>query len=426
VSQYYRRDVRQFDEDQPEIVALSALMTDVDFTARRTGGRFDMIGRVAANHFYDLLGEEDNGPGDQNRFSYAYFDISDVQRDWSVRVGRQSLHNWGVLGRFDGAHFAYGWRPDRRVHFTTGYPVETTRNGVETARQFQGVAVEFDGLISDWDFSTFVNQQSIDGVDARLAVGAELRYIDERRSLTTLLDYDVDFGELNTILALGTWRLANRMTFSGLVNIRMSPVLTTRNALIGQPVTTIEELLLVWTEDEIRELARDRTAQTRTFTFGLATPIGERFQLNTDVTVTEIDGTDASGGVLAVPGTGQQIYYSTSLVGSGLFGTGDVNVFSLRYGESDTFKTSYLTWDARFRVGRRIRVNPRLRLAVREGLLDGRRRETINPSFRLLINTRRHYRFELELGTDRFTRTDANGDSDSSGNYIHMGYRADF
>jgi len=161
-------------------------------------------------------------------------------------------------------------------------------------------------------------------------------------------------------------------------------------------------------------------------TFGLATPLGERFQINTDVTMTEIEGTVASGGVLAVPGTGQQVYLSTSLVGSGLFGTGDVSIISLRYGESDTFKTSYLTWDARFPIGRLIRINPRLRLAVREGLLDGTKRETINPSIRLLVNTRRHYRFELELGTDRFTRTDANGDSDSSGQYIDMGYRADF
>jgi len=426
VSQYYRRAANQFDEDQPEIVTLSALMTDVDFTARRTGGRFDMVGRVAVSHFYDLLDEDEGRRGDQERISYAYFDVADVQQDWSLRVGRQSLHNWGVLGRFDGAHFAYGWRPDQRVHFTTGHPVETTRNGVETDRQFLGVAVDFDQVIGDWDLSAFVNQQSFEGVDARLAVGTELRYIDERRSLTTLIDYDVDFGELNTILTLGTWRLANRMTFSALVDIRMSPVLTTRNALIGQPVTTIEELLLVWTEDEIRQLAADRTAQTRTFTFGLATPLGERFQINTDVTMTEIEGTVASGGVLAVPGTGQQVYLSTSLVGSGLFGTGDVSIISLRYGESDTFKTSYLTWDARFPIGRLIRINPRLRLAVREGLLDGTKRETINPSIRLLVNTRRHYRFELELGTDRFTRTDANGDSDSSGQYIDMGYRADF
>ena len=426
VSQYYRRAANQFDEDQPEVVTLSALMTDVDLTARRIGGKLDMIGRVAMSHFYDLIDEGEGGRGDQNRISYAYFDIADAQQGWSLRAGRQSLHNWGVLGRFDGAHFVYGWRPDRRVHFMTGHPVETTRNGVETNRQFQGVAVDFDQLISVWDVSAFVNQQSMEGVDARLAVGAEFRYIDERRSLTTLLDYDIDFGELNTILTLGTWRLPNRMTFSGLVDIRRSPVLTIRNALIGQPVTTIEELLLVWTEDEIRQLALDRTAQTQTFTLGLATPIGERFQVNTDITMTEIGGTDASGGVLAIPGTGQQMYFSTSLVGSGLFGTGDVSIINLRYGESDSFKTSYLTWDARFPVGRHIRINPRLRLAVREGLLDGTTRETINPSLRLLVNTRNHYRFELELGADQSTRVSVNGDSESSGLYIDMGYRANF
>ena len=427
VSQYYRRDVDSFDDDRDDFVGLSALQSDMNLSARRTGGRFDMLGRLSASHFYDLIGEENNGPGDQTRVAYAYFDMIDTQRDWSMRLGRQSLHNFGVLGRFDGAHVAYGWQPDRRIHVTAGYPVDSTRDGVESDRQFIGVAAEFEKLIADATVNVFFNDQQIQGVDARRAVGTEIHYAGENGNVTGIIDYDVDYGEVNSILALGAWRLPSRTTVSGLVDIRLSPILTTRNALIGQPVTTIEELLIVWTEDEIRQLALDRTAETRTMTIGVSQSIGERLQLNADLTTTEIEGTVASGGVAAIPDTGKQTYLTTSLVSTGLFGQGDVNMLNIRFGEGGDFKTSYLTWDARFPVGRRLRINPRLRFAVRDGLLDGTTRETVTLALRLLFNTREHYRFELEIGADNSTRSLTDGSSsDTSGYYLNLGYRASY
>jgi hypothetical protein len=425
VSQYYRRAVDRFDQDRPEVVSLSALLSDVDLSIRRTGAALDLSGRVTVNHQHDLIGASVGGPGDRSRISYAYLDV-DSQRDWSLRVGRQTLRSSGVLGRFDGAHATYELAERRRLHFATGYPVESTRDSIKTGRQFYGVAVDFDELIGVWDFITFVNQQTIEGINDREAVGLEVRYADERRSLTSLLDYDVGYSELNTALALGTWRFPNRMILTALVDVRMGPVLTTRNALIGQPVETIEELMLVWTEDEIRQIARDRTAPSRTATLGVAKPLGERFQVNADITRTEIGDTVESVGVAAIPGTDPQTYYSASFVGAGLFRQGDVMIFNLRYGGSDEFAVSQLTWDARFPVGRRLRVNPRLRFGVWDSPLQGRRRESVTPSFRLLLNPARRYWLELEAGTDQFTRTDRASEQQSSGHFLNLGYRADF
>jgi len=428
LSQYYRRHVDQFDEEQPEIVTLSALLTDLDLTLRRTGATVDMSSRVTINNFYDLIDEADTGRANQNRnrISYAYVELDDTQRDWALRIGRYRLHNWGVLGRFDGAHFSYGWNADQRVHVIAGYPVESTRNSVDSNRQFVSVAVDFDNFAGDWDFSTFLTQQTIEGVVDRQAVGAEVRYFGATRSLTGLLDYDVEFGELNTALLLGTWRLANGLTLNGLLDYRLNPVLTTRNALIGQPVSTIEEMLLVWTEEEIRQLALDRTARSQTVTVGFAAPISERFQLNADITMNEIDGTVRSGGVFGLPGTGPQTYYSTSVIGSSLFGAGDVSILTMRYNDSDTFTSSVFSLDMRFPIGRRLRLNPRLQYSVWENISDGRKRETIRPSFRLLLTFANRNRLELEIGSSQLTRSDINGQRESSGNYINLGYRADF
>jgi hypothetical protein len=426
LSQYYRRADNRLDEDQPEVTTLSALFTDLDLSVRRSGERLDLRGRVTINDQHDLIGAEDGGPGDRNRVSYAYFDVDSAARDWSLRVGRQTLRSGGVLGRFDGAHAAYAWSDGRRVHLTAGHPVESMRDSIDRDRQFYGAAVDFDALIGAWDFSTFVTFGTIEGIEDRRATGLEARYADATRSLTALVDYDVGYSALNTALALGTWRLPNRTTFSALVDVRMSPVLTTRNALIGQPVTTIEELMLVFSEDEIRQIARDRSAESRTATLGVAKPIGERFQVNGDVTVTEIDAMPESAGVPAIPSAGTQVYYSGSFVGTGLVGTGDVMIFNVRYGESPQFTLSQLTWDGRFPLGRSLRINPRLRLSVWQDVASGRRRETLTPAFRLLLNARNRYRIELEIGNDALTRTEGASDQKASGRFLNFGYRADF
>lgn len=425
-AQYYRRDLNRFDQDQREITTLSAVLSDIDLAVGRRGVAIDWRGRVAVNHLHDLIGADAGGPGDRQRVSYAYVDVTGVQDEWSARVGRQSLHNWGVLGRFDGAHATYDFAPERRLHAMAGYPVETTRNSVETNRQFVGAAVDFDQLIGRWDVSPYLQTQTIDGIADRKAIGVDIRYFDGARSLASMVDYDVDYGELNMMLVFGTWRLNDRITLTGLYDERTSPVLTTRNALIGQPVSSVEELLLVWTEDEIRQIARERTSDSRTITFGVATPLAERWQINADVTLTEFGDSVASAGVAAMPGTGMQAYYSASFVGSALFATSDVSIVNVRIGESDEFTSSQLVWDLRLPVSRKLRLNPRLKLGLWESPKTGRRRETIAPSLRLLLNMARHYRLEVELGNDFLTRTDAGGEQEATGKFVYLGYRADF
>jgi len=239
-----------------------------------------------------------------------------------------------------------------------------------------------------------------------------------------MIDYDTLYGELNTALMFGTWRLKNRITLTGLYDERRS--ISTHNALIGQPLSTIDELLLTWTPDEVRQIARDRTATSRTTTFGMSMPLGERLQLNADVMTLDIGPSVDSAGVPAVPGTGQQVYYSGTLVASALFGHRDVNVLNLRHGEAPDFTTTLLTWDTRMPIGKRLRINPRLRLGVWESTQTAVHRETVTPSLRLLWNAPRRYRLEVELGQENVTRTSSGPELDSTGKFLNLGYRADF
>ena len=183
------------------------------------------------------------------------------------------------------------------------------------------------------------------------------------------------YGEINTALVFGTWRIRNRITLTGLYDERTS--IFTRNALIGQPVTGFEELLLSWTEEELRQMARDRSATSKTATLGISTPVGERLQINADVTSFEIGPSVDFAAMPAIPGTGQQVYYSVTLVTSALFGIKDVNALNLRYGEGPDFTTTILTWDTRLPLGKHLRLNPRLRFSTWENTATNVRRETL-------------------------------------------------
>ncbi len=101
LSQYYRRDVNQPD-DQDEIVNQSSLYTDFTFDGRRRGERFDFSTRLTAGHRYDLSDESQSSSGEDLRLSYFYADLLDTRTRLRGRLGRQTRNTGGVLGRFDG------------------------------------------------------------------------------------------------------------------------------------------------------------------------------------------------------------------------------------------------------------------------------------------------------------------------------------
>jgi hypothetical protein len=433
LSQYYRRDVNEFQEDGPSIVSQSAIFSDADLVVRRRGDRIDMLGRVAAGYAYDTL-DRPRASGNQSRVSYAYLDVADRKYDIEARVGRQSLNTGGVLGRFDGLHLGYEIKSGTVLNFTTGYPVDSSREGTATDRSFYGIGVEWLGLKDAWDLGAFYNAGQIAGIKDRESVGGEIRYIDQSRSLIGMVDYDISYNALNSALVLGSWRFESLLSLNVLFDIRQSPILTTRNALIGQRVVSMDELLLVFNEDEIRQLAEDRTSQTETMSLGLSRPLFDRFQINTDVTMTRTDATIQSGSVQAVPDSGSQLYFSTSLIGSSLLMSGDINIIGLRYSSTRSSDTTMLTLDARYPLRQGLRLNPRLRLSVRDNKLGGSEEWIAAPSLRMILRWRRRYRLELEMGGQWSNRKFdlvvnplvENTTEETQGYFLNLGYRADF
>jgi len=421
LAQHYRRDVNQLN-DLEEVTSQSSLYTDVSIDARRRGERFDFSARVTGGHRHDLLDEESRSSGNDFRLSYLYADVLDTRTQLRGRLGRQTRNTGGVLGRFDGLNVTYSLNERVRFDAVAGEPVFSTANSDEQSRQFYGVSSNFTPFSKNLEFGLFYLQQEIDSLTDRQAIGTEVRYFGESKSVWGSIDYDTAFSELSSAFLHGSWRLPGRLTLSGSVDRRRSPFLSLGNALLGQSSQDFGLLADTLTEAQIRQQALDRSAMTSTATIGLSRPLSPRLQLNVNMNRSVIDALAASGDAPATE-EAEYGYYSADLVASSLFREGDVGILSARYATSDSADVYTLNLDTRFPIGRSWRINPRLRADYREITSDQSTQWIYTPGLRLQYRLGRRGRIELDAGKRFSSRELEDADLDQESYFISIGYQ---
>ncbi len=422
-TQFYRRDANQLN-DEDQVISQSSVYSDISIDARRRGERFDFSARLTGGHRYDML-DETQRETDDVRLSYAYADLADTKTRLRGRLGRQTRNSGGVLGRFDGLNLTYGLTERVQLEAVFGKPVYSTADGVDDERSFYGLSTNFGPIGDNLDIRVFALQQDIEGLDDRQSIGGEVRYFGETRSVWGMVDYDTAFKEIGSAFLQGSWRLPSKLTLTGLVDHRQSPYLSLGNAMIGQFVDDFATLQILFTEEEIRRLALDRSAATTTVTLGLSKALTPKLQLGLNATQSTVEATPESGGVPANPES-EYGYYSVDLVASSLFTERDVSIFSFRYSESDSANVYTVNLDSRFRIGRAWRLSPRLRVDYREITTDDSRQWTYTPGLRLDYRWGKKVRFELTAGKQFSAREMTDTDQDRESYYVTVGYQLFF
>ena len=134
-------------------------------------------------------------------------------------------------------------------------------------------------------------------------MGYELRWVGRIGSAFSAMDFDLYYRKLNLIMASGSVELTEGTSLNLSADYRRAPYLTTRNALIGQGLPSINALRLRFTDDQIEQLAQDRTSTSTTVTVGLDQRLGTRWTIAGDFTATTLDGGAATTLVFAVTTT---------------------------------------------------------------------------------------------------------------------------
>ena len=357
----------------------NAIFTDVDFLARRRGEAFDWIGRLSAG--YDKIFGQAGAVGDATRVSLATLEMLDKPLGLLARVGRQVNNTGGILGTFDGVFLSWQFKPSWAIQAGAGYPVNLLTVSPQTEQRFESLALVYTPRNAHWDGQLFAVTQAFDGIKDRQAVGFEGRYLGSHASLVALVDYDLFYHSLNTASLLGTVQLPARWTVSVDAERRNSPVITTGNALIGQPFTNLTGLQGTLTLDQIYQAARDRTPITSNYTFTATKPLGQRFQFTAVVAATQIGATPASFGVPAEPATGTLFNYQAQLYGSNLWGHNDFNVLTLTHGNTEIGRIDSASLTSRFPVGRGAwRLAPRITVERLNELTEGSTQTSYIPS----------------------------------------------
>jgi hypothetical protein len=404
LAQLYRRDQNDITSTGVSFnqTSQNAIINNADFVGRRRGEQYDFLGRVYAGYTKDLL-KGPAAPGDQTQINAAFVELTDKKIDLTGRLGRQSRGSDGVFGTFDGAWISYRIAPRVTINTTFGYPVDVLNEGVRTNREFVGIAADFGTLFRSWDFSTYAIEQKYNGATDRRAVGVETRYFQPGRSLIAMIDYDTFFKTLNSATVIGGVTLPGSWTLSFNFDHRNTPILTLHNALIGQPVGTLEELLPNFTPAQIVQLARDRTAMSDVYALTLTRPIAEKFQISADTYLTKVGPTPASGNVPAGPASGTDRAVQVQLFGTSLWRSADLHVLSLRYDTNPTAVTESVDISSRMPIWGNWRIGPRFEINRIRYDADQSTEMGYVPSVRLEM-LRSRVMFEFEVGADKGRR----------------------
>jgi cell division septation protein DedD len=365
VATFYRRSAR-LPKGAGEETDFSSQLSDLSLGVRGRAGDYDLRGEAAGSYRWNLLDEEpewDSGV-EEGRVRSLFLDFADRDGPLSGRLGRQWSSSGGVLGTFDGGRLGVRFAGPWKVSAVAGFPVETfLENSPDTSRHFHGLSFGVEGFRERLDAELFGIRQIADGETDRVGVGGEFRTFWEGAFLAGLVDYDVHFQDLTTAHLLGDWEVVADTHLNLLLDYRRSPIPATSNALLGQPVDSLDDLGL--SGDEIRELAEDRSARTQLATLGATRRLSDRFQLAGDVSVSEYGETGSSDAIAGFEGTGLVYAYSTQLVASQLLGESDVQTLGLRYVESRELDAIALLLHGYYPLTRALRLKPLLVLVRR-------------------------------------------------------------
>ncbi|HSC94251.1 MAG TPA: hypothetical protein VLC73_04740 [Burkholderiales bacterium] len=400
----------------------SALVTNVDLTLRNRTESSDQRLVVRNTNSYSFLETQDS----YNRLNAAYYDYRGLQNSFAARLGRQTGLTGGLPNRFDGAIAGIGIADKWRLNAAGGVPVEYP--SIDSERWFWGTSLEYENLGDAWSGNFYYVDQRTDGLVDRRAVGTEMRYFRGGTSLFSLLDYDTSYQEWNIAMLQATWQSEGRTTLNLLYDRRKAPVLTTTNAIFGQPTTSIETLLQTLTEEQIRQQARDVTATATQALIGLTTPVSPHWQLGADARMTNVGALPSVvvNGITipAQPATGNIYSYDVQAIGSNLYSSRDTNVFAATYITAPTFDGYQLSYNNLSLLQGRWTVEPSLRYYSQKDTQDVKL-DRWTPGLRLTYRVRESFALEAEFTWEKTRTVGPTSRDDTTRGFFYVGYRWD-
>ncbi len=397
---------------------LSSLVTAADVTARYRSAESDTRLVVRGSNSHSYL---EKNPS-KSRLDAAYMDYRGTTNPFSFRLGRQVGTGGGIFGRFDGVIAGYKFAKNWRINADAGIPVDYS---LESKRRFFGLSLDAENLFDNWNGNAYVIRQTVDGVPDREAVGGEIRYFKDGNSLYTTLDYDTMFKELNVAAIQGTVQTKGQTNYTLLYEERKAPPLAVTNAIFGQAVSTVEELLQTRTHEQLREQAEATTAKVKQVMASVTTPINSAWQFSADYRLTNVGALPAYENIPATPSTGNIHGVTLQAIGSNLYSARDINVFSVTFLKSQTYHGEFLSYSNLTGFGDKWTLEPALRAYSQVDNTETKIRR-YTAVLRVSYALKQNLSFEAEYDMEQSTTQSVMQDEKALNEFFYLGYRYSF
>jgi len=316
----------------------SAIVTSVDlsgrFASKDSETRVVLRGTGSSN----LTSSSHN----TSLLNAAYVDYKRNESGLAIRIGRQSAISGGLLGLFDGVSMSYPIRQGLKVDVMGGAPANLLVDA--PSQRLLAAMLEADGIGDHWGGDLYIVDQTTEGIANRRSLGGELRYSGERGSAYALVDYDTLFRAVNAVSLQGSVQAPGQTTVTVLIDSRKAPSLQMTNALISSGFTSLKTMLQMMSLDEVRNAARNTTAQAKQGLISISRPWSEKWQLSADLRYSAIGALPAVGDFEATPATGAQYGLTLQLTGSNLYSKRDINNFNVSLLSTPFFKGTQLSY----------------------------------------------------------------------------------
>jgi hypothetical protein len=396
----------------------NSLISTLDINARRRDAFTDTRIVVRDTDLKNFI----PGKASYNRLYSAYFEHTDREAGYFVRAGRQNPSGGGVLERFDGLSLGYNLNPSWRVNGVTGSSVEFLS---PYKKNFYGVSVDLLAQPSQWGFSGYLLEQTLEGELNRRAIGGEARYFDSNATVYGMLDYDLVFKALNIALLQGNYLTESGDNYFVVVDHRKTPSYGLTNALPGSPGMSLKDILVAQGVSETRAQALALTAVSNMFSVGMTHPYSANWQFGADYRLASISGTEAAGAMPAQPGTGNSHVFSVQAIGNNFLWENAVGVANASLIKAPTYNGQAYGLNFVLPFWQAWRLDANLRYYTQKDNQD-EKQERLSPTFKLTYRWKDQVSLEAEVGHEIVKVDGPLRVENAKRTYMFLGYRWDF